>query len=208
VTFRGPSFQCKITTLKSIDTSFTPGAIKAHYSGAWQWQELINFAPLELNLTRYLGLEPYGGDVALSEISSLLCQPVWGTYDITVTYYEGQRIISNSFDRSSTLEQSFRPGITSITQWTQHELDNLEMINYYGLLDAVGTILSGSYDQVPAYADGDPFNFTLPNGTTLELSPAEPSFTHFGVTELRGHGASLAIRKSAYLQGLRSGSSA
>lgn len=140
---------------------------------------------LELNLTSYCGFKDR---TALLATQHLHCQPTWGTYEVTLAYNNGLRTVSYRFINAQTLRSTFTRGIWPLSsfgedrnaKWSPELVNNLRVLNYYGILDAIASTLAGSYSQVPVKTNAPKFPHTLENSTTLELAPLGTAFMYFG----------------------------
>ncbi|KAF2627128.1 hypothetical protein BU25DRAFT_411210 [Macroventuria anomochaeta] len=180
VDFEGPVFQC-INTIRNQTSQELSGPISEYYSGAWSSVNSHHRTSqtFTMNLTRILG---HSRGLWLQELHILQCQPAWAMYQVKLEYVNGLRSFVFDIVPGGKLVDTFVSGTSPNTTqgdtgWTMDQIRNLKNINHYSLLDTIATALGGSYEQMLLEGDGPTFPYTLSNGTVLDFSPIEASFT-------------------------------
>lgn len=163
------------------------GDLPPYYVGGWKpYNKGVQPFPsvLEMNVTRVLGWRrstplALGPGLALADAQRMQCEAVLGDYEILLSYNDGIRTASYQFNNKSTLQNAFErkafPGRVAYNEtWGNTEYRNLDLINYFALLDSVVMVLTGSYDVTSLSSNQknvSQYAATLANGTTLYFNP-------------------------------------
>jgi hypothetical protein len=187
VEFEGPTFNCSKTEHNETSEASSLSQFQyEHYSGGWNSYNTSyrTWETFNMNLTRILG---HNEKILLQEVHLLHCQPALANYQVLLEYVNGSRTVAHNTTLGKRIQDTFVqatfPGFPyasnlNRSDWSDDEIRNLKSINQYGIMDTVVKALTGTYEQLIIDGKGPKIPYTLSNGTTLEFSPVESSFSY------------------------------
>lgn len=97
------------------------------------------------------GSVPDTAEFLTQEIESVVCMPSWASYDINVTFSNGQHTITHSESYGGLIRDMlvpldiYEPTNDTAEGWPKPLLNFLTGLNHFALIDAIMAPLSGNY---------------------------------------------------------------